>query len=122
MDVGQPMSALSQRGRHGLRDYSIGCKMGVPGAAWAVAGAACGSGTINLQSSPVEAKVASIFPPNCSSARRNNRVPKPRWIGAVTGGPSLSRHSRFRPSSELSHWTDILPTDCDKAPYFAALV
>ena len=36
------------------------------------------SGTLKLQMSPVEAKVASAFPPNCSSARKNSRVPKPR--------------------------------------------
>jgi hypothetical protein len=35
-------------------------------------------GTLNLQTSPVEAKMAFMFPPNCSSARKNRRVPKPR--------------------------------------------
>ena len=35
-------------------------------------------GTLNLQMTPVGAKVASTFPPNCSNARKNSRVPNPR--------------------------------------------
>jgi hypothetical protein len=43
-----------------------------------ILGVSSKSGTLNSQISPVEAKVASAFPPNCSSARNNSRVPKPR--------------------------------------------
>src|SRR5262249_51941621 len=76
--------------------YSIGCKRWCASEALeTVFGVRSESGTLNLQTSPVEAKVASTFPLNCSSARKNSRVPKPRCFGMLTGGPSLSRHSRF---------------------------
>src|SRR5215471_10840779 len=95
---------------------------GVPGAGGTTLGAKSERGTFNLQTSPCEAKVTSAFPPNCSSADKISRVPKPRRFGTVTGGPPLSRHSRFSQGSELDQPTDTLPPGRDKAPYFAALV
>jgi hypothetical protein len=57
--------------------------LGLPVTSVAMLGELSGSTRLKLQISPVVAKVASMAPPNCSRARENSRVPKPRWIGAV---------------------------------------
>jgi hypothetical protein len=60
------------------RGYVLGANtIGAPGLGGIVLAVRSGSGTLNLQTSPVEAKVGSTFPPNWSSARKKSRVPKP---------------------------------------------
>jgi hypothetical protein len=80
------------------------------------------SGTFNVQTNPDGAKVASTRPLNWSRARKNNLVPKPRWLGGRTTGPPLSRHSTFNLPLEIDHSIDIVPVELENAPYFAALV
>src|SRR5262247_2807223 len=72
----------AKSGHHG--GVSGAAAEGAPEALETIAGLRSESGTLNLQTSPVEAKVASTLPPNCSSARENSRDPKPRWPGAAT--------------------------------------
>jgi len=64
--------------KSGHHDHLSAESSGASEAEGIILGVRSESGTLNLQTSPVEAKAASTFPPNCSSARKNSRVPKPR--------------------------------------------
>jgi hypothetical protein len=66
------------RAKSGHHDHLSAESSGASEAEGIILGVRSESGTLNLQTSPVEAKAASTFPPNCSSARKNSRVPKPR--------------------------------------------
>src|SRR5262245_39104749 len=54
-------------------------------------------------------------------------VPYPGWVGALTAGPPLSRHSSLSfvgtpPSHSLYQRTDTWPPGAESAPYLAAFV
>src|SRR5512139_935169 len=78
--------------------------------------------TVNLQTSPLVLKAISTVPPNWCSEFDSSRVPNPRWVGGLTGGPPLSRHSSFNCTSKSDQRIISLPSEFDSAPYFAALV
>ena len=51
------------------------------------------------------------------------RMPKPRRVNSLTGGPPVSIQRRtILPSAARDHSTSTLPVGTDNAPYLAALV
>src|SRR6266536_4953276 len=81
-------------------------------------------GSAISHASPSAGQSNRISPFSCPRIMLSiTRVPKPRRVGGLTGGPPVSVQRRTsRPSSVRDHATRTLPSGVDKPPYLAALV
>ena len=87
----------------------------------------CSGRMMQVQTSPSGLNSSLPSPSALTVTRSSTKQPKPFWLGAVTGGPPLSRQVRRRsrsPGAPASRAQSMLtlPAGADSAPYFDALV